>query len=62
MESIGGLAGLGWAKTSGGVGGPLSPDLCSHLGSSSWDRTLTRLRSVPNALLFILALAGGAKL
>eukprot|EP00983_Pelagomonas_calceolata_P105572 1159144-Pelagomonas_calceolata.AAC.8 len=33
--SNGGLAGSGWARTSGGVGGSLSPHLCNKLGSNS---------------------------
>eukprot|EP00983_Pelagomonas_calceolata_P078595 1154313-Pelagomonas_calceolata.AAC.3 len=33
--SIGGLAGSGWAKTSWGVGGPLSPQLYLHTRSTS---------------------------
>eukprot|EP00983_Pelagomonas_calceolata_P126292 1161293-Pelagomonas_calceolata.AAC.8 len=32
-ESIGGLAGSGWAKTFKGVGGPLNPHLCFTQGA-----------------------------
>eukprot|EP00983_Pelagomonas_calceolata_P108461 1159461-Pelagomonas_calceolata.AAC.2 len=35
MESIGGLAGSGWGRASGGGGRPLSPHLCFHSRSTS---------------------------